>query len=84
MTAVCLHHVSWTWATCPYEAQVAQSLMKNKLTMIVLDKEVTNKNNLSSGIKTWIKTRTFILWDETDKKFWRRIDDAMLSRITLL
>ena len=69
------HYIKSNW--CIFEAQVAQSLMKDKLTMIVLDKDVVGKSSLANGIKTLIKTRTFIIWDGHDHKFWRRIDDAM-------
>ena len=53
--------------------------MKEKLTTIVLDNQVvTEKTSLSSSaIKSLVKTRTFITWDEKDSKFWRRIDEAM-------
>ena len=71
------NYVKSTW--CNFEAQVAQAIMKEKLTTIVLDNQVvTEKASLSSSaIKSLVKTRTFITWDEKDSKFWRRIDEAM-------
>merc|ERR1712223_1696937 len=75
------NYVKSTW--CNFEAQVAQAIMKEKLSTIVLDNQVvTGKASLSSSaIKSLVKTRTFITWDEKDSKFWRRIDEAM-SRAT--
>lgn len=63
---------------CNFEAQVAQSIMGDKITMIILDPQVLNTTcKLTTIIKTLIKTRTYITWDAKDTKFWRRIGNAM-------
>ena len=75
------NYVKSDW--CNFEALVAQTILKDKLTMIVLDQEVTAQKNLSAVIKALVKTRTFINWDEKDSKFWRRIDEA-ITRKTIM
>ena len=62
---------------CDFETKVAQYIMKDKLSMIVLDDGITEKSSLSNVIKSLVKTQTFLLWDEKDVKFWRRMDEAL-------
>ena len=69
------HYLQSEW--CTFEAKVAQHIMKDKLQMIVLDtKEITEKSK-SQAIKSLIKTQTFLIWNENDGKFWRRLDEAL-------
>lgn len=63
---------------CNFEAQIAQTLMKqDAVTMILLENELATRSNLSISVKSLVKTRTFIIWDEKDAKFWRRVDEAL-------
>lgn len=62
---------------CNFEAQVAHSMMKDKMATVILEESVTTRSDLTKVLKLLLKTRTYIPWEEKDKRFWRRIGIAI-------
>ena len=64
---------------CNFEAKIADSMMKERLTLIILEDSVLTSKQLPLTIKTLLKTKTYITWNEKNSKFWRRIGKAILK-----
>ena len=72
-------YIKSSW--CTFEAQVAHSIMKERLVMVILEKDVLDKS-LPSSVKALLKTKTFIQWDANDLRFWRRLEET-LKKVSL-
>ena len=64
---------------CNFEAKIAHSMMKERLTLIILDDATLTSKQMPTFMKPLLKTKTYISWDEQNPKFWRRVGKALLK-----
>ena len=64
---------------CNFEAKIAHSMMKACLTVIILDDSIFSNKQIPLTIRPLIKTKTYIIWNEKNPKFWRRVGKAILK-----